>query len=263
MNFFRPLVCILIIGALFSSCVPNRKFVPLQYNDVNRKNLTKDSVLRTRPISIIEHSIKPGDQLLIDVETLTPDEYNFIKQLSPGNLGNRGMMGNMGLIGYFVDKEGKVTLPVIGGITLSGLTLEQAENLLKQALIPLLKDPIVRVRILNYRFTFTGQINTVVTAPVPRISLIEALSMAGGFDELSDRENIKILRQREDKMDVLYVNLLQEEFISSPNFWLQQGDIIIVPPLKQRTARQYLTQNIGLVVSLFTLVVSSVNLINR
>jgi polysaccharide export outer membrane protein len=172
-------------------------------------------------------------------------------------------MGNGSLIGYFVDKAGNVTFPVIGDVMLSGLTLEEAENRLKQLLSPLLKDPIIRVRILNYRFTFTGQINTVVTAPVPRISLIEALSMAGGFDELSDRENIKILRQREDKMDVLYVNLLQEEFISSPNFWLQQGDIIIVPPLKQRTARQYLTQNIGLVVSLITLVVSSVNLINR
>ena len=87
--------------------------------------------------------------------------------------------------------------------------------------------------------------------------------MAGGFTELSDRQNIKIIRQKEDKAEIFYVNLLEEEFLSSPNFWLEQNDIVIIRPLRQRTARQYLFQNIGLFLSLSTLVVSAANLISR
>ena len=259
-NNLKKVLFILVLGSILCSCVPNRKFVPLQSGDVNRKDLIKDSVLRTHPLSLPLYRIKPHDQLSITVETLTPDEFNFLKQLNPvlnqQNSGS-GMMG----IGYFVDKDGYIALPVIGKISISGLTIDEAQEKLVNTLKSTLRDPFVLIRILNYRFTFSGEINAQVTAPTPRISVLEGITMAGGFTDLSDRENLKILRQKGDKMEVLYVNLLDENFVESPNFWLQQNDIIIVPPLKQRTARQYLTQNVGLVVSLVTLVLTTINIL--
>lgn len=260
---FLRLIAFVLILFIIGGCVPNRKFVPLQYQDVNSKNLPKDSVLRSRSLTFTEHRIKPGDQLSVNVETLTPDEFNFIKELNPYFLSRNQSFGQQGMLGYFVDKAGGIKFPVLGHVKLIGLTLQEAEEHMVSVLGPLLKDPVVSIRILNYRFVFSGEINRVVTAPTPRVSLLEGINLAGGFTELSDRENIKIIRQRGDQVDVLYVDLLNESFVSSPNFWLQQNDIIIIPPLRQRTTRQYLAQNVGLVVSLVTLVLSTVNLITR
>ena len=248
------------------SCVPNTRIIPLQYNDVNLKDLPKDSIIRTRKLNLPVYHIKPQDQLSINVATLTPDDYNFLKELNPsGQGGGAATGGAMGMMnfGYFVSNDGFVTLPVVGNVPVAGLTLEEAEDKLKGILSPLLKEPVVRIRMLNYRFTFLGEVNGQVTAPTPRISLVEAITLAGAFTEFSDRANIKIIRQKDDQVDIFYVNLLQEEFISSPNFWVQQNDIIIVPPLRQQTARKYLFQNIGLGISLFTLVLTSISLLTR
>ena len=255
----------LLYCLLLASCVPNTRFVPLQFGDVKTRKLPLDTVVRVRNFSFKEYRIKPGDQLSVNIETLTPDEYNFVKQLNPAN--NAGGMGggmmNQGLFGYFVDKNGQIQFPVLGYVTLQGLTMLEAETRMKELLLPLLKDPVVRIRILNYRFVFAGEVSGIVTAPTPRMSLLEAVNMAGGFTELSDRQNIKIIRQKEDKAEIFYVNLLEEEFLSSPNFWLEQNDIVIIRPLRQRTARQYLFQNIGLFLSVSTLVITAANLISR
>ena len=253
---------VLILLVLFlSGCVPNVKYVPLQFNDANPKGLATDTVVRTRPLALREYRIKPGDQLSINVETLTPDQYNFIKELNP--MTGAGSMRGAGMIGYLVDVHGQVEFPVLGHITLQGLTMLESEARMRELLLPLLKDPVVQIRILNYRFIFAGEVSGIVTAPTPRMSILEAVNMAGGFTEFSDRENIKIIRQRDDQVEILYVNLLKEEFISSPNFWLEQNDIVIIRPLRQRTFRQYFFQNIGIVISLSTLLVTTANLLTR
>jgi polysaccharide export outer membrane protein len=256
----------LLFIMVLASCVPNTRYVPLQYGDVNTKNLPLDTVVRVRTFSFKEYQIKPGDQLSVNVETLTPDEYNFVKQLNPMTNTGGGMMGGMGgmaLMGYLVDKNGQIEFPVLGYVTLQGLTMLEAETRMKELLLPLLKDPVVRIRILNYRFIFAGELSGIVTSPTPRMSLLEAVNMAGGFTEFSDRQNIKIIRQKEDRAEIFYVNLLEEEFISSPNFWLEQNDIVIIRPLRQRATRQYLFQNIGFFLSLTTLAVSAASLLSR
>lgn len=264
--FMRLALTALFFLLLVSACVPIRNLVPLQSDDVNRKDLPKDTVVRTRPLSLKEYRIQPQDQLSIVVETLTPDDYNFLKQLNPNvqAMGmNSGMTGNRGMMGYYVDSGGNVDLPVLGQVQLAGQTLKEAETTLQTALKNLLREPVVRVRIMNFRFVFAGEVNGVITSPSPRISFMEALAQAGGFTELSDRANVKIIRQKGEMAEVLYVNLLREETLSSPNFWLQQNDIIIVPPLRQRTARIYATQNVGLFFSLLSLLVATANLITR
>lgn len=256
----------LLFTILSAGCVPISKLVPLQSGDVHEKNIPLDTVVRTRPLALKEYRIQPQDQLSIMVETLTPDEFNFLKQLNPNMMragSSGGMAGGMGGSGYYVDARGNVEMPVLGPVHMAGLTLMEAEQAMRTALKDLLRDPVVRVRILNFRFVFAGEVNGMVVSPSPRISMMEALAQVGGFTEMSDRSNVKIIRQRGDTAEVLYVNLLDERSISSPNFWLQQNDIIIVSPLRQRTARTYLIQNVGLVVSLLTLGLTTFNFLTR
>lgn len=254
----RTLFWLVALVAIISSCVPNKQYVLLQKDDLNKKDLPTDTIQRTYQLQLSNYKIQPQDQLSINIVTLTPDEYNFIKELTPQ--GGAGSGGGSGVMGWFVDNEGSVTFPVLGKVKLAGLTIFEAEEKLKEVLKNLLRDPVVRIRVINFRFTFVGEINAQVTSPSPRISMMEALAMAGGLTELSNRENIKIIRQRGDKADVFYVNMLKEEFVSSPNFYLQQNDIVVVSALKQRPFRLYWTQNLALVVSSLSLVFLVINL---
>ncbi len=257
----RNVLWFLALVAISSACVPNRKYVLLQKNDLNKKNIPTDTVLRSYQLQLANYKIQPQDQLSINISTLTPDEFNFIKELNPVQGG--GMGNNMMMAGYLVDNDGNVTFPVLGKVRLSGLTIFEAEEKMKDVLKSMLRDPVVRIRLLNFRFTFVGEINAQVTSMNPRITMIEALAMAGGLTELSDRENIKIIRQRGDQADVFYVNLLKEDFVSSPYFYLQQNDIVVISALKQRPMRMYWTQNIGLFVSTLSVVLLLANLLQN
>jgi polysaccharide biosynthesis/export protein len=246
-----------LVLLLFGACVPNKKYVLLQKDDVNKKNMPKDTILRSYNLKLSNYRIQPQDQLSINVATITPDQYNFIKELNPSQ---GGMGGNMMMGGYFVDNEGEVSFPVLGDVKLAGLTVFEAEKKIEGLLQAMLRDPIVQVRLLNFRFTFLGEINSQVTSFNPRISIAEAIALAGGLTELSDRENIKVIRQRESQADVYYVNLLKEDFISSKYFYLQQNDIIIIPPLRQRTFKLYWGQTLGLFTSAISVVLLIANL---
>jgi polysaccharide biosynthesis/export protein len=251
-----------VVVVMFSSCVPNRKYVLLQKNDVNKKDMPLDTVLRSYQLKLTDYKIQPQDLLSVNVETLTPDEYNFIKELNPVQAGGGMRMGGAAAFGYLVENDGMVQFPVIGKIKFTGLSVFEAEEKMKEVLAAYLRDPIVRIRLLNFRFTFVGEMNNQITSPFPRISLVEAIAQAGGLPELANRENIKIIRQRGDEVDVLYVNLLDESFVSSSYFYLQQNDIIVVAPLKQKLARTYLTQNMSLILSTVSFVLFFITLAN-
>lgn len=256
----RVIFGVVALVFILSSCVPTKKYVLLQKDDLNKKDLPLDTVLRSYNLQLSNYKIQPQDMLSVNVSTLTPDEYNFIKNLNPIQ-GGAGMQGGMA-IGYFVDNDGMVDFPVLGKIKLAGLSIFEAEQKMKEVLANYLRDPIVRVRLLNFRFTFIGEMNVQVTSFNPRITLLEAITLAGGLPEYANRENIKIIRQRGDQADVFYVNLLDETFIASPNLYLQQNDIIVVSTLRQKQTLKYLTQNTTLILSLTSFVLFFITLSN-
>jgi len=87
---------------------------------------------------------------------------------------------------------------------------------------------------------------TVVSANT-RITMMEAIGLTGGFGELADRSVIKVIRQNGPQVEIYYIDLLKEQFLESPHYYVQQNDVIIVPPLKQRTFRRYWVGNIAII----------------
>ena len=114
----------------------------------------------------------------------------------------------------------------------------------------------MRARLLNYRLTVLGEVNKEGVVPIGnnRVSMIEAIALAGGLGELADRTNIKLIRQRNGTAEVFYFDVLKEDFFTSPLYYAQQNDIIIVPPLRQRTYKKYFLQNVSLVLSTISVV---------
>ncbi|MCU0397118.1 MAG: polysaccharide biosynthesis/export family protein [Cyclobacteriaceae bacterium] len=258
----RILWFLLTLVAL-ASCVPNKKVLYLQKDDVNKKDMKKDTVLRTYDMVIHEYKIQPLDILSIRLESLTDPEFDFMtKLLQLDQMQGGGNQQNMLVNGFLVDQNGDLEFPVVGKIKLSGLSLFEAQEKLQELFKPYLKDPVARIRLLNFRFTVLGEVNreNQIVSQNVRVTLMEAIGLAGGLTDLADRSSVKIIRQRGDQVDVLYMNLLEEDLLATENYYVQQNDIIVVPPLKQRPFRKYWTENIAIIVSTLSLVLLVISL---
>lgn len=242
-------VCVL---AGLSACVTNKKAVFLQKGDVNKKDLPKDSVVREYDLPSFDYKIQPNDLLGVRFQSLTPEEYDFfVDTRIQGNLvGGASLM-----FGELVDDNGEINYPVIGKVKVEGLTVFEAQELLQRLAEQYLEAPVVKVRLLNYRITFLGEVNGegIVTLPNNRVNLMEAIGHIGGFTELADKRNVKLIRQTGGKTEVIYLDLLDEDFMESPYYYVHQNDIVVVPPLRQRPYRRYFGPNLSLVISSLSL----------
>lgn len=254
----RSAILLFFAGVVtLSSCVPNRKYVYLQKNDLDRKSSLNDSAIaRSYTLKKFDYKIQTNDIISVRYQSLTAKEFDFLGQQQNVSGANAGAVNaNYLLVGDLVDNNGEIPVPVVGKVKVGGLTIFEAQDKIQQLANQYLESPIVKVRLLNYRAMLLGEVKKEgeLIFQNNRVSLPEAIAMAGGLGDLADRANIKIIRQNGSKADVHYVNLLQEEFLDSPFYYVHQNDLIIVPPLKQRPYRLYFGQNMSLVLSSISL----------
>ncbi len=93
--------------------------------------------------------------------------------------------------------------------------------------------------------------------------MLEAIGLGGGFGELADKSKVKIVRAKGGKIEVAYMNLLSEDFVNSPYYYINQNDVIIVPALRQRQYRKYFGQNLALIIGTLTLALLVVNVVKK
>lgn len=258
---------LLVVGSLvfLSSCVTNKKYVYLQKDDVNVKDLPKDTIVRSYAIQKYEYRIQPEDNISVRFESLTPQEYDIFNRNMAAQQQNQNLnQGNAILIGELVDPQGEITYPVVGKVKVAGMTVYEAQNKLQQIADQYLESPVVKVRLINFRFTVLGEAKSEGTIVVSnnRVNYIEAIGLAGGLTDLADKRNLKLIRQINGKAEVRYLNLLDESFIDSPEYFVHQNDILIVPALRQRPYQTYFGKNLSLIISSISLLLITITVIN-
>jgi polysaccharide export outer membrane protein len=257
-----------LIVFVLSACVPNRKVQMLQKNDVNTENTPKDSVMRMYALDTFEYRLQPNDVLYVQVKAVTDkegDTFNFFNSsVGQGNIGNINA-GGAQLGGDLINESGEIILPVIGKVKVAGLTVFEAQEKLQGIIEGYIEFPMVKVRLVNFRFTMLGEVvreGTIVLTN-NRVTMLEAIAQGGGFGDLADRANVKLIRQRNGNTEVAYVDLLKEDFFYSPYYYVYQNDVLVVPPLKQRPFRKYFGQNLALIISSISLILLTVNIIQN
>ncbi len=244
------------------SCVTNNKVQYLQYEDVNPDTVLLDKVVRTYNNNIPQYKLQSGDVIDIQIESLTESEYDFFSNSLTADNFNNISPGSAAIQGELLDSNGEIRFPVVGSIKLENLTILEAQSIVQEIARRFLSDPVVKIRLLNYRFTVLGEVKQerTITSFNSPITMLEAIGLAGGLTDLGDKSKVKLIRQKNGVTEVQYLNLLDEDFINSPYYYVHQSDVIVVPPLKQRPYRNYFGQNLAIVLSSVSTILLVINL---
>jgi len=167
------------------------------------------------------------------------------------------------LLGYLVDQNGDIDFPILGKIHVEGLTRMQVTELIKQKLMSedLIKDPIVTVQFLNFKVSVMGEVTRPGTFDISgdRITLLEALSMAGDLTIYGRRDRVAVIREKDGKRRILYHDLRSSEIFQSPCYYLQQNDIVYVEPNKARRGNAKYSQSDQFNVSVVSTIIGGIS----
>lgn len=236
-KYLSRISCAVILSALISCSTPkNITYFP---------ELHTGSIVQTE--KIIDIRVKPEDKLSIVVSTQDPALSSLFNLVTTQNrlgqstsstttVGNAADSGNGQTSYYTIDSFGDINFPVLGKIHIAGLTREQVAEKIATDLVKadLVKDPIVTVEYVNTGISIIGEVKSPGRYEFnkDRLTLIDAIAMAGDLTMNGVRDNILVMRNIGDgKQEAYRVNLLNaQELASSPVFYLQQDDVIYVEP---------------------------------
>ncbi len=121
---------------------------------------------------------------------------------------------------------------MIGKVYVRGKNTQQITDDVRTALDKSLKNAFVTIRLLNFRISVMGDVARPGNYQVAneRISVLEALSMAGDANLTANKNDIMLIREREGKKAYVTLNLNDSKFLSSKYYYLTNNDIIYVKP---------------------------------
>lgn len=199
-------------------------------------------------VAATEIKVRPADKLSIIVNSRDPllsDLFNLpisSRQVGQAARGMSTSNTSQGVSGYTVDEQGMIDFPVLGKIKVAGMNREEIAAFIKGELLAknLIKDPVVTVEYMNLCVSVLGEVNSPGRYSIDRdkVTLLDAISMAGDLTIYGKREKVLVLREEEGVQRVYGVNLCSAEHLyTSPVYYLRQNDVVYVEPNNVR-ARQ-------------------------
>lgn len=252
---------IFILGALLlASCATNKRAAYIQQVQTDIPTaIEQDYQIR----------IKPLDRLTVTINSKDPElaapfnaasSYNSLNGLSSYSSSSNG---NLQIL--TVDKEGKIQLPIIGEIDCDGFTrnelAKKIENTIREN--GMVHDPIVIIQFADVKFSVLGEVARPGQFSITkdRISLFDALAMAGDLTIYGQRENVALIREENGMRTVHYFDLKNPDILTSPYFYLQQDDVVYVTPNKYKAQAGEINQNRSFYISLVSVAVSVATLL--
>ncbi len=239
--------CLLFSAIITLSCT-NTKQVTYFYG------APEGDMVSNTPIP--ESLIQKNDILGITISSRDPNAAAFLNPYGAisggGSTGAEGG-GASSASGYLVSSDGFIQVPLIGNIKAEGLTKYQLKDRLLDSITrkKLLVDPVVTIRFQNFRVTVLGEVNrpSVISIPNEKVSLLEAIGLAGDLTLYGKRDNVMIIRETKDQRHIERINLNSTELFTSPYYYLQSNDIVYVEPNKAKVASTKNTQWVGILLS--------------
>lgn len=234
------LLCV-AMSSLISSCSTPKNVSYFQ--DVNNAEILEiatasENTIKVEPfdkLSIIVTAQNPSLAQIFNLPVITNSHVNQSSTMSGASFRDYNVGYNAGISGYTVSKEGTIDFPVLGVLKVEGMTRNELAAFIKGEIEGkgLVKDPIVTVEFLNVGISVLGEVNRPgrFDINVDRLTLVEAISLAGDLNIQGKRENIMVIRRNGDNLQTYVVDMTNaKDLLKSPAYFLKQGDVIYVEP---------------------------------
>lgn len=248
---------LLLISLVFTSCVSKKKV--LYFQDI-------ESIVDNPANTNYNINIRANDLLTINVSALNSEAViPFNQPVVPRPTTNGNIRSTQQLQTYLVSVDGTIDFPLIGSIKLAGMTRTKATEHLKELLSKYVKNPIVNVRILNFKVSVLGEVLRPGTFNIQdeRVTVLEALGLAGDMTIFGDRENVKIIREVDGVKTYGELDFTSSSVISSPFYYLQQNDVVIISPNKAQIQSSSFNRNTSVFISIAGIIISVISVLTR
>lgn len=214
--------------------------------------------------------IKKNDLLSIIIHSDNQEATEIYNQnmgatstVGAGGANNLLLMGR----GYQVDDAGMIYLHTIGLIKAEGKTKATLAKEIRDSLAPYLKQPYVTVRFANHRLTILGEVLKpgVIEMPDQKISILDAIGLAGDLTQFGRRDNVLVVREVDGKKVTGRINIGNASLYQSPYYYLQQNDLVYIEPTRNKPTgnEQVLSRNLTIITSVVSVVALIITLISR
>ena len=247
-----------LIGIVaFSSCVSKKDIVYFQNDEIDQAKVSNSYKTIIKPDDLLQITITA-----LDIEAVRPFNLAAVTYSTSSN----SAIGVAQQQTYLVDTKGEIEFPVLGKIKIGGLTRDEAINLLKGKLSPdYIKEPNINIRIANYKISVMGDVQRPGSYNIPneRITILDALALAGDVNISAQRNNILIIREEGAKKVQYRVDLRSNKLLTSAVYYLQQNDVVYVEPNYARIQSASANSSTSLFISITGLIITIVSLLTR
>jgi polysaccharide export outer membrane protein len=247
MKFYRFLF---VLALLMCGCSAQQNVLYLQ-------NIDSAAECEVPQSSIIR--IKPLDQITVVVNSKNPELATPFNSSSNYNALTGALVtstsGSENSIQVLtVDSQGYITMPIIGRVECAGKTRRELAAEIEAMIVDrgYMTEPSVNVRFTDLTISVLGEVNKPGRYTINRdqITILEAIALAGDLTIYGMRDDIAVVREVEGKSIVTKLDIRSKEIFSSPCYYLEQNDVVIVNPNKYRAATSEINQNRSFWISL-------------
>lgn len=258
-KMMKNLIYYLILLLTMFSCKPKENMVYME----KEKNIAESEI--NQAVFYGTH-IQSGDVLEIKVTAFDENAvrpfnlYSMNNSTSPGQL--NGQTAQLAPQGYLVDNEGFIYFPVLGKLYIKGMTLAQLRADLEKRLLTYLAEPFVSIKQLNFNITVLGEVKKPgqYTNPSDKITVLQALGLAGDMTDYGNRTNVKLIREIDGVSKTFTIDFTNKNITNSPYYYMQQNDVLYIEPdlIKKKTANIDPNRNLAFQIGGIALGVASI-----
>lgn len=234
----NPILYLIMVFMVLTACKPKENMVYMESDPAVAEQQVRQAIYEGT-------HLQPGD--FLDIKVTAYDEYavrpfnlhSMNQSTKPGDV-PLGQAAQVSPQGYMVDNEGFIVFPVLGKLLVKGMTMVQLREELESRLKEYLSDPIVSIRQLNFNITVLGEVKRPgqYTSTTDKVTLLQALGMAGDMTDYGDRTKVKLVRHENGIDQTYFIDFTDKNLTASPYYYLQQNDVLYVEPdlIKRKSA---------------------------
>lgn len=246
----------IVVLLIFGSCGSRRDMVYLQNDSTKINTLYEQYVPKIQPNDILTIVVKAADP-----KVTAP--FNPISSMTSNNMSSQTDLAIRPT--YTVDNDGFIVLPMLGKVHVAGLTRIEAIEKIRLQLEQYIKDPGVNINFNNFRVSVLGEVAHPGSfiLPTERVTVLEALGLAGDLTVRGLRKNVMLIREINGKKSVHRLDLTQQSTLNSPYYYLAQNDVIYVEPNKAQINNSKLGANSNIIISIASLLITVISVLTR